>query len=275
MLGNFIGTNAAGTSPLAIRMKVCLAGGSSNNTIGGATAGAGNVIAANSVGVWVRGSGSNSNTIQGNFIGTNSAGTVGLGNTADGVVLDTGVTGNLVGGSAAGAGNVISGNHANGIWIRGTGTTNNLVLGNLIGTTPNGTAALANTGDGVLVTNSATGNTIGGSTAAARNIISGNSSDGVQINGSGTTGNIVQATTSAPTRPGPQRSPTPRTVCIFSPGPRIILIGTNGDGVGDAAEPQHHQRQHRQRCSGRGSERTTTALPAITSAQTPRARGRS
>ena len=80
-----------------------------------------------------------------NFIGTDEAGTTGLGNGSFGVT---------VGLPAAGAtrepdgtvisGNVISGN-GNGIGIRGDLTQNTTVSGNLIGTTPAGTAALGNT----------------------------------------------------------------------------------------------------------------------------------
>ena len=97
-----------------------------------------------------------------------------------------------MGGTATGAGNVISGNKGQGVWIRGAGTTGNLVQGNLIGTTPSGTGQSANAGSGVLIGSGATSNTIGGNTAGARNIISGNSSNGVTITDSGTSGNVVE-----------------------------------------------------------------------------------
>ena len=38
----------------------------------------------------------------------------------------------------------------------------------------------------------ASDNTVGGTTAAARNIISGNADDGIEIEGSGTSGNVVE-----------------------------------------------------------------------------------
>ena len=54
-----------------------------------------------------------------------------------------GSTGNTVGGTAAGAGNVISGNTNYGVYLT-AGSSGNTVAGNLIGTTAAGDAALAN-----------------------------------------------------------------------------------------------------------------------------------
>src|SRR5262249_35389442 len=77
--------------------------------------------------------------------------------------------------------------------LRGAGQTNlgALVAGNRIGTGVNGTVALANGGSGVLVDN-ALNVTVGGSTAAARNLISGNTSDGVQLTGIRASGATIQ-----------------------------------------------------------------------------------
>jgi hypothetical protein len=67
----------------------------------------------------------------------------------------------------------------------------NVIEGNFIGTDATGTMALSNTGRGVFI-NGASKNTIGGTVAAARNVISGNDDHGVQIGGNGSTGNLVQ-----------------------------------------------------------------------------------
>ena len=100
-----------------------------------------------------------------------------------------------IGGATTG-GNVVSNNAGTGIVIAGTGATGNTVLGNFIGTDPTGTMALANGGDGIDIFAAATGNTIGGVVAGARNVISGNSyystSDGIDIFNPGTSGNLVQ-----------------------------------------------------------------------------------
>src|SRR5262249_15810334 len=65
-------------------------------------------------------------------------------------------------------------------------TSNNVVAGNFLGTNPAGTAGGPGSWTGVRVTGAhgaADNNRIGGTTAADRNLISGNSVDGVQISG--------------------------------------------------------------------------------------------
>ena len=133
------------------------------------------------------------NIIEGNFIGTNVVGTLDLGNAEDGV--DIRASNNTVGGLAAGARNVISGNGARGVVIQvGSGS---LVLGNLIGTDASGMVDLGNTQEGVVI-RGVPRNTIGGTSANARNIISGNRG-GVLIKNipafpccNNATGNLVQ-----------------------------------------------------------------------------------
>ena len=87
---------------------------------------------------------------------------------------------------------VISGFNTQGVLIEGTGATGNIVSGCYIGTNATGTNAMANTFPGVEIVGGAHGNTIGGTTAAARNLISGNAHIGVSIHDSGTTTNMVQ-----------------------------------------------------------------------------------
>ncbi len=129
--------------------------------------------------------------IAGNFIGTNPTGTAPLAN-GNGIVLNGGASGNTVGGTAAGARNVISGNTGgSGVGIQSSGTTGNTVEGNYIGTDAAGTAALANA-FGVNILGGATNNTVGGTAAGAGNVISGNTSSGVLIQSSGTSGNVVE-----------------------------------------------------------------------------------
>ncbi len=104
-------------------------------------------------------------------------------------------SGNTIGGTAAGAANVISGNAGGGILFSGGDVTGNLVVGNFIGTDQNGTV-VANTGDGVQITGGATNNTIGGVTAmpgaGAGNVISGNTGSGIAIGSAGTPGNVIE-----------------------------------------------------------------------------------
>jgi parallel beta-helix repeat protein len=152
-----------------------------NNTIGGSTAAERNVISGNYTAVIIP-SGS-SNTVQGNYIGTDAAGTAEMPNNI-GVYMSEGAHNNTIGGTSAGQRNVISGNGV-GVVIGevgdGGGDSDNTVSGNYIGTDAAGTAAIPN-GTGVSLRPGAQDNTIGGGTAAERNVISGNG-QGVFIEG--------------------------------------------------------------------------------------------
>ena len=137
-----------------------------------------------------------SDVVEGNFIGTNAAGTAALTNVGDGIYL-SGSSGSTIGGTAAGAGNVISGNgrpapyYTDGIVVAGVGTSQNLIAGNLIGTDVTGTVALGNGYDGIAIVSGASANTVGGTSAAARNVIAANSNSGVEFYISGS-GNLVE-----------------------------------------------------------------------------------
>ncbi|MCM2371762.1 LamG-like jellyroll fold domain-containing protein, partial [Aporhodopirellula aestuarii] len=131
--------------------------------------------------------GSDGNTIVGNYIGrltaTGSDAGASEANTANGILVYGSNT--IIGGTSAGDGNVISGNAVDGIRIDGT-ASGTIVQGNYIGTNGTGTAAIGNGDDGVSVMASTSNNTIGGSTAEARNIISGSGATAIYIEGSGT-----------------------------------------------------------------------------------------
>jgi hypothetical protein len=129
--------------------------------------------------VFLTGSDATENLVQGNYIGTDATGTssVFFGR-GDGVFL-TDARSNTIGGTAAGAGNVISGNQS-GITLT-QAAADNLFQGNYIGTTADGLSDLGNRDHGVRIARDASGNIIGGTTAAARNIISGNGLHGVRI----------------------------------------------------------------------------------------------
>ncbi len=169
---NFIGTNAAGTAALPNGGDGITIRGA-GNTIGGATAGAGNLISGNLSDGLDLGAGATNNLIQGNRIGTNATGTAALGNAFQGIWIAGGATGNTIGGGTPGAGNLLSGNGTNGVSISGTTTTSNTVLGNFIGTNAAGTAPIGNVFDGVGLLSGTAANLIG-DTPAGRNLISGN-----------------------------------------------------------------------------------------------------
>ncbi len=170
--GNFIGTDATGTAlvPNDVGVDISTA---PDNVIGGATAGAGNVISANVFkGVLVRAPRTH---IAGNLIGTDVTGMRALGNGAGGVSIVVGEA-NVVGGTSPGARNVISGNANYEILIGGRG---NAVQGNYIGTDVTGAARLTGSqqggtyGDGVQLVGGYL-NTVGGAVPGAGNVVSSN-----------------------------------------------------------------------------------------------------
>src|SRR5262249_14619750 len=153
------------------------------NTVGGMTTAARNIVSGNGRGgIFISGQ---KNLVQGNFVGTDVTGAVDLGNSGDGVSVIGGP--HLVGGSGARLRKVNAGNTGAGIQIRGQ---NIVVQGNFIGTNAAGTAALANSGDGVSL--EGTNNVIGGTIAGTRNVISGNAGAGVMIDGQDAKHNAVQ-----------------------------------------------------------------------------------
>ncbi len=190
--GNYIGTDANGTVELVnTHNGVLISSGAYNNTIGGSTPSGRNVISGNGwSGVGIYGSTTKGNIVSGNYIGTDINGTVELSNTHDGVIISSGAYNNTIGGSTPGEWNVISSNGSNGVNISGS-AADNKISGNYIGTDASGTLGLGNTSAGVSITDRAQNNVVGGSTPGERNIISGNGSYGVDINGSGTAGNII------------------------------------------------------------------------------------
>jgi len=132
------------------------------------------------------------NTISGCWIGLDSTGSNAAPNAAQGILIDAGASRNIVGGTNAFDRNVLSGNRQYGIWISGSNTTGNVLLGNYIGTDAGGSFAISNAFGGVILTGATHGNVIGGTNPSARNVISGNTSAGLWITGAGVANNTVQ-----------------------------------------------------------------------------------
>ncbi len=229
VVGCFIGTDATGTvdagnasdgieSRVLIITRV-----PDNNIIGGTNPEDRNLISGNNAnGInFLFGGG---NTIRGNIIGLNAAGTSALGNGGNGALADTG---NTVGGTAAGARNIISGNGNFGLSL----DDNNLVQGNYIGTDVSGTVDLGNSQDGIFM-NVSSGNTIGGSAAGAGNLISGNNNDGIQISTSGANtvqGNLIGTQADGVTCLGNSG----HGVHLFAGGANNATIGGTAAGEGN------------------------------------------
>ena len=190
--GNFIGTDMTGTADLGNTGKgVRIASSAANNVVGGTSPAARNVISGND-GDGIRITvGSLNNQVIGNYLGTDVTGTLDLGNTGYGILINSAAVSNTVGGTVAGAGNLISGNQSGGVGISGAGTTGNSFQGNYLGTDLTGTVSLGNTGPGVWIATSAAGNMVGGTAAGAGNLIAFNAGDGVSLPAAGTGNSIL------------------------------------------------------------------------------------
>jgi hypothetical protein len=178
VIGNFLGTDPTGsTVDWPSIAYVLYLEDSSNNTIGGTVPADRNLISGGRLGgglfINTNSSTSTGNVIQGNYIGTNAAGTGALPN-YNGVSVGVNSSNNTIGGTAAGAGNLISGNMFSGVYLSPFSSASNVVQGNLIGTDATGSAPLGNGsvlngGAGVVVAGMS--NLIGATAPGAGNVI--------------------------------------------------------------------------------------------------------
>jgi len=127
--GNYMGTDASGSSDLGnAYYGVRIGAGAQNNTVGGDTSGERNVISGNDMhGLTIYHSGSDGNTVSGNYIGTDATGTQNLGNKWNGVYIELGAQDNVIGPD-----NVIALNGDDGVGVRGTTAISNTISRNSI-----------------------------------------------------------------------------------------------------------------------------------------------
>lgn len=182
--GNYIGTNPAGTQAKILDSTSNGVnhdnGFATNLLIGGLNPEDRNLISGNTGPGATPNAGDANWTIQGNFIGLAVDGINAIPNSSGGagegaISLDNS-SGHVVGGSAPGAINVISGNTSYG--IAPDNAPNTHIIGNYIGTDWTGTIAVPNI-VGIILGNNGPGTVIGGSMPAERNIISGNTLSGI------------------------------------------------------------------------------------------------
>ena len=193
VIGNLIGVGPDGITAVPNQDGVEIDDGASLNMIGGSTATLRNVISGNSSdGVEIWDTGSTGNSIEGNYIGTDITGSMAVANGLAGIRIGLGASDNRIGGAVTGAGNLLSGNGEFGVRLQSTGSNNNEVSGNFIGTDKNGTAAVPNGIDGVILVFGASNNVIGGPTEDHRNLISGNAGDGVEVHSTTSVGNRIE-----------------------------------------------------------------------------------
>ncbi|MEX0879455.1 MAG: S-layer homology domain-containing protein [Thermoanaerobaculia bacterium] len=186
--GNFIGVDAGGTTGLGNSFYgVEVGAGSTNAVIGGTSPAARNVISGSALGGIFLGLGGNSSghVVSGNYIGTDATGAATIPSGGYGVLVASS-PGMTIGGSAAGAGNLISGHTQSGVTLNSGG---NVVQGNRIGTDASGALPLPNGDFGVDIQGS--GNTIGGTAAGAGNVIAFHKRDGIYV-WNNATGNAIR-----------------------------------------------------------------------------------
>jgi hypothetical protein len=145
VIGNYIGTDPSGLAALPNSGGLALITNFGTAVIGGTTPAERNVISGNlSNGIFINAGGQN--TIVGNFIGVDATGLAALPNRTNGIDIAAS-DGNAIGGTAPGAGNVISGNLAAGISVRSGAAVfadDNRIEGNYIGVDKNAASPLPN-----------------------------------------------------------------------------------------------------------------------------------
>jgi len=192
VLTNFSGHGVLLDETMEVTIQGCLIGGedgndgdgihlneSSINTIGGELSDARNIIGGNEGnGINIVGEGGNLNVIRNNYLGISRDGETALPNQTNGIRMTGDVQKNTA------WDNTISGNRENGIYIVDNAAEQdeeNEFFNNNIGTDADGTGAVPNKGNGILIENSS-GSRIGRITGSG-NLISGNGKNGVKIIG--------------------------------------------------------------------------------------------
>jgi len=166
------------------------------------------------------------NLVTGDYLGTDASGTVAVANGV-GISIDY-PSHNIIGfgQTTSVCSNLISGNRANGLAIFGS---DNLVLGNRIGTDVSGTVALPN-GTGLFIQGYVSNNTIGGTGTGAGNLISGNLQDGIGI--AGGSGNTIEGNSIGTDASGTKALPNGYGVELYSGSANTIGGGRKGRGEG-------------------------------------------
>ncbi len=235
------GTNAAGNAYEGISIDT----GASRTIIGGTNASQRNVISGNTeygvlitgtnglYGASVIGSNVNNNTIIGNYIGLNGAGTSAIGNLLSGIGIWGGSSSNVIGGTANGSRNVISGNTQYGVFVGDSNTVGTVFQGNYVGTDASGSVVVSNGLGGIGIFAGANHVTVGGTNTGAGNVLSGNGGAGLWLAGFGVTNNVVQGNYMGLNATGTAAIPNSITGLYVVGGSSSNLIGGTLAGAGN------------------------------------------
>ena len=175
LTANYVGVNLGGTGTIGNGGYGVRINGSDGTVVGDLNNR--NIIAGNNA-IGLNINNSPNTLVINNYIGTNVDGDADFGNGDEGILIDNVSAGTNIGNGVAGGGNLISGNTRQGLRINSTGIN---VLGNTIGLNAAGNAAIPNSGFGIWLAIGATGVNIGDGTANGRNLVSGNSTHGIQL----------------------------------------------------------------------------------------------
>ncbi len=176
--GNLIGIDDSEIAPGSQPMGIYVASDAGMFVnIGETSAGGGNVISGNGIGIQV--DGASDVNIYNNIIGLNTVGTAAVPNTNAGIQLSNGASSVNLGGPGPSEGNIISGNGNYGIWMVGATTTNIVIEGNVIGLDLTSTIPFSNSW-GIYI-DGCDNNAIGSSSMGGGNNICGNY-NGIVIN---------------------------------------------------------------------------------------------
>lgn len=234
IVNNALGLNVAGIAQpnqYGIRVRA------PKNVIGGTNSGARNIISGNgTAGVYLDTSSASNNIVQGNYVGLDLSGLNAVTTQPNGIYLSSAPE-NQIGGIVAGAGNFVAGNSSVNVYLVNSATKSNLVQGNYIGLNVAGSRTAQGAEYGVYISG-ATLNTIGGTAAAERNIISGNTNlsfgnlvgTGIYISSSSHT-NIVRGNFIGTDPTG--TFAMPNNVGIWVVGGNGTIIGGSESGAGN------------------------------------------
>lgn len=235
IMGNYIGLSPSGTFAIPNGWAgIDIFGGVRNTVIQG------NFVSGNSLqGIAISYPGTTGNMVQGNYLGLDAFGQNPIPNGWAGIAIFNGAQSNLVGGLSPTLRNVISGNLNQGIAVSDPGTSGNVIQGNFIGTNPNGTSAISNAWAGIEFFSGPSGNLIGGTTAAARNIVSGNGIQGINLNTC--SNNVVQGNYVGVDVTGTIRIPNAASGILLYNNAQSNAIGGSVPGAGNLVSGNANQ----------------------------------
>ena len=184
-------------------------------------------------------SASDNNKVQGNYFGIRRDGSAALDPTDyafRGVYLGGSCQDNEVGGSDTGQGNVFAG-WDTAVYMSGSQTSRNTVKGNYFGLLPDGDTAAPITWNCIRLTGGTHDNTIGGTTAGARNLFCGTTEApdgpclGIRIDLAGTEDNVIKGNWFGLNAAGTETRPLPECIRIYNgAGPQTVGGSPSGGG---------------------------------------------